>query len=121
MSRFVVLTHDHPLLHWDFMLEHEERLRTWRLGQPPDVGGAIVAEPLPDHRLAYLDYEGPVSGDRGHVTRWDRGEYETIDSSPRQIVVRLAGERLRGEAVLERSEAAESWTFRFNPHRAEGS
>ena len=115
MPRFVVLTHDHPLLHWDFMLEHGEKLRTWGLAHPPDAGGPIEAEPLTDHRLAYLDYEGPVSGGRGHVERWDRGEYETVESSPTRIVVRLAGEHLRGEAILDRSEASANWTFRLDP------
>jgi hypothetical protein len=115
MPRFVVLTHDRPLLHWDFMLEHGEKLRTWRLAHPPDAGRPIEAEPLADHRLAYLDYEGPVSGGRGHVERWDRGEYETVESSATRIVVRLAGERLRGEAVLERSQASASWRFQFDP------
>ena len=39
------------------------------------------AEVLPDHRLAYLDYEGPISGDRGSVTRWDRGTYDVEHQS----------------------------------------
>jgi DNA polymerase Ligase (LigD) len=115
MPRFVVLTHDHPLLHWDFMLEQGGKLRTWRLAHAPDAGGPIEAEALVDHRLAYFDYEGPVSGGRGHVTRWDRGEYETVKSSPTRVVMRLAGERLCGEAVLEQSEASANWTFRFDP------
>jgi hypothetical protein len=114
MPRFVVLTHDYPLLHWDFMLEHGKKLRTWRLAQRPDAGGSIDAEPLADHRLAYLEYEGAVSGGRGRVTRWDRGDYEGVASSATRIVVHLAGERLRGEALLEQSEASAAWTFRFD-------
>jgi hypothetical protein len=103
------------------MLQQGDVLRTWRLKEPPDAESPIIAEELPDHRLAYLDYEGPVSGGRGHVTRWDRGEYETVKSSPMRIVVCLAGECLRGDAVLERSEASANWTFRLDPRRAEGS
>jgi hypothetical protein len=114
MPRFIVLTHDHPRLHWDFMLEHGEKLRTWRLARPPDAGGPIAADAIGDHRLAYLDYEGPVSGGRGEVHRWDHGEFETIESLPEQIVVRLSGGRIRGEATLERIEQSEKWMFRMN-------
>jgi hypothetical protein len=114
MPRFAVLTHDHPTLHWDFLLEQGEKLRTWRLAQPPDAAGPIDAEALADHRLAYLDYEGPVSGGRGEVRRWDRGEYEVVESTSERLVVRLAGERLRGEASLERPAETAKWTFRLN-------
>ena len=114
MLRFVVLTHDHPTLHWDFMLEHGTRLRTWRLAQPPDADSPIDAEPLGDHRLAYLDYEGPVSGGRGEVHRWDHGEFEAIESTPERIVVRLSGARLRGEVSLERLHRSGKWKFRRN-------
>ncbi len=93
MPRFVVLTHDHPVLHGDFMLEQPQTLRTWRLIKPPEPGCLMDAELLADHRLAYLDNEGPVSGGRGEVRRWDRGEYEIIESTAERLVVRLIGER----------------------------
>lgn len=115
MPRFVVLTHDHPFLHWDFMLEEDTSLRTWRLMQPPDFGESIDAETLADHRLDYLNYEGPVSGGRGEVKRWDCGEYETIESTPMRVAVRLAGERLRGTAFLEPAASGPLWIFRFIP------
>jgi hypothetical protein len=112
MPRFVVLTHDHPVLHWDFMLEQAESLRTWRLAGCPDGVGTIDAEAIDDHRLAYLNYEGPVSGGRGQVRRWDWGEYEILDSTAERLVVRLSGERLRGVASLERTAVGSTWTFR---------
>jgi hypothetical protein len=101
MPRFVVLTHDHPELHWDFMLEQGTSLRTWRLSAEPNSGGAISAEPLPDHRLEYLDYEGPLSGDRGEVTQWDRGEYELIEESQSKLSLQLHGEKLNGRTTLQ--------------------
>lgn len=114
MPRFVVLAHDHPTLHWDFMLEDGDKLHTWRLAQAPDAVGPVDAEPLGDHRLAYLDYEGPLSGGRGEVRRWDHGEYDLLESTSQRIVVRLAGKRLRGEARLERSGIAPNWIFRLD-------
>ena len=76
MPRFVILRHDAPQgLHFDLLLEASGVLRTWALPQPPDSGVEMECEALPDHRMAYLDYEGPVSGGRGTVDRWDWGTY----------------------------------------------
>ena len=95
------------------MLEQAESLRTWRLAGCPDGVGAIDAEAIDDHRLAYLDYEGPVSGGRGQVRRWDRGEYEAVESTAERVVVRLVGERLRGAVSLERLGHSSNWRFRL--------
>jgi hypothetical protein len=115
MPRFVVLAHDHPLLHWDFMLENEAALRTWRLAQPPTESRPIPADAIADHRLAYLDYEGPVSGNRGTVSAFDRGEYALIEETTERVVAELCGAALRGTAVLERSRDDKNWTFAFTP------
>jgi DNA polymerase Ligase (LigD) len=121
MPRFVVLTHDHPFLHWDLMLEEGGILRTWRLDQPPDAEGPIAAEALGDHRRAYLDYEGPVSGGRGSVTRWDAGSYEVIESHADRMLARFVGAKLAGEASLERTQNGAVWIFRRGPVASEGS
>ncbi|MFQ5731082.1 MAG: DNA polymerase ligase N-terminal domain-containing protein [Planctomycetaceae bacterium] len=102
MPRFVVLEHDHPFLHWDFLLEAGKTLRTWRLHARPDAGGVIAAEPLPDHRPVYLDYEGPVSGGRGEVKRWDAGEFAWTEGTSDQCTVTLTGRKLAGQACLRR-------------------
>jgi hypothetical protein len=109
MPRFVVLTHDHPFLHWDLMLEEGDVLRTWRLKKQPDEQGPIRAEALGNHRLAYLDYEGPISGGRGTVERWDAGTYKTLESTGNRLVVRFAGKKLVGVAPFRR--LAHVWTF----------
>ena len=106
MPRFVILEHDHPELHWDLMLETGTVLRTWRLAQPPTAGGAVAAMALADHRLHYLDYEGPVSGGRGTVRRWDCGEYEEGDGG----TFNLRGARVHGKARLTRGDG-DVWTF----------
>jgi hypothetical protein len=103
MPRYVILEHDHPFLHWDLMLEMGAALRTWRLAVPLSSSSIIAAEPLGDHRLAYLDYEGPVSGNRGTVKRWDRGDFEMISDSENQLVLRLCGRRFNGIATLRRT------------------
>lgn len=35
-----------------------------------------------EHRRLYLDYEGPISGDRGSVRRVDAGTYERRSAAP---------------------------------------
>ena len=113
MPRFVVLRHDGPQgLHWDFMLEMGRGLATWALNREPDAPGPILAEALPEHRLAYLDYEGPLSGDRGAVSRWDRGSYELRIHTDSEVIAALCGEKLAGQAAL-RCSAAGRWEFSF--------
>ena len=113
MPRFVILEHDHPTLHWDLMLEAGGALRTWRLAEPPDHAGPIAATPLADHRLAYLDYEGPVGGDRGTVKGWDAGTYEIVDEDERGLEMRLHGQRVRGVCRL----TGECGAWRFESER----
>src|SRR4051812_46105534 len=102
MPRFVILEHDHPQLHWDLMLEVGAVLRTWRLAAPPTGGATVAAEQTFDHRPFYLDYEGPVSGNRGQVVRWDAGQFRFLLQEADQVQVLLEGGRLRGTLQLRR-------------------
>jgi len=117
MPRYVILTHDHPRgRHWDFMLEQGESLATWALGQPPDAAPRMPAEALPDHRPAYLDHEGPVSGGRGSVTRWDQGTYRLERHDDDRLIAIVTGQRLSGQVILERTAAdPQRWIFSFSP------
>ena len=120
--RFVVLRHETPTespraTHWDFMIEFDGALRTWALSAEPDQETEIAAEPLVDHRLAYLDYEGPIAGNRGSVARWDRGTYEVISSTDDCCLLQLVGERLRGTVRLSQDPGTGHWTFRFSSGR----
>ena len=103
MPRFVILRHDSPRgEHFDFMLEAGGVLKTWALPRAPEAGIEMDCEALVDHRLAYLDYEGPISGDRGVVTRWDCGTYTLEHQNEQEWAVTLAGDRLAGQATLLR-------------------
>ncbi len=98
------------------MLERGKVLRTWRLAQAPtDMLEPIAATPLPDHRLFYLSYEGPVSGDRGVVSGWDSGTYRLVSEAMdgTKIVVELDGNRLSGVAALEQTDSGE-WTLSWD-------
>lgn len=115
MPRFVILRHDSPHgVHFDLMLEVDDSLKTWALPQPPATGVDMSCKALGDHRLAYLDYEGPISGDRGSVTRWDHGTYAADQRSETQWVVNLAGQKLVGKATLSQTiDEPGQWQFSF--------
>jgi hypothetical protein len=125
MPRFVLLYHECPAgyarpSHWDLMLEAGESLHTWALCELPQGWQAaqsytaslfpkcaatstttiVGAEPLGDHRRDYLEYEGPVSGQRGRVTRIDAGTYRSLSESPDQLMIELSGRSLRGLVTL---------------------
>ena len=123
--RWVLLWHECPPdyrggSHWDLMLEREgvadeRRLATWALselpaGWPDAADGApteVEAVALADHRAAYLDYEGPISGDRGAVTRVASGELVWREQAERRVVVDLLN-GLQGEVSLV-GESGEEW------------
>jgi len=117
MPRFVVLAHDSPDgRHWDFMFETGPALATWALERPPESGQVATAKALPDHRAAYLDYEGPISRGRGSVVQWDRGTCEIEERSANRIVLVLSGKKLSGRAMLTRStDDPQCWRFLFTP------
>ena len=69
--RYVVLHHEGVAVpHYDLMFEREPggALTTYRSPAWPITVRTRI-EPLEDHRREYLEFEGPVSGDRGHVRR----------------------------------------------------
>jgi hypothetical protein len=101
--RFVVLAHtDRHGLHFDLMIDLGERLATWKCLLPPEQSGA-AGQPcvrLADHRHSYLDYEGPVSGDRGDVRRHDAGACTVLEHTDDRWRVNFAGRRLIGRYKL---------------------
>ena len=97
MPRFAILCHDHPFVHWDVLLEAGGACRTWRLLDSPERDMTTWrAEQLADHRLIYLDYEGPVSGDRGVVSQWDKGIFEWTICAVDRCEVVLSGKKWQG-------------------------
>jgi hypothetical protein len=118
MPRFAVSIHDGPRgLHYDLFLEDGEVLKTWALSQVPESSVEISCAALADHRPLYLDYEGPISDDRGYVTRWDGGIYSVLKWADDEIVLDLSGEKIAGRVAL-RCRSAE-WYFKWVPETRE--
>jgi hypothetical protein len=98
------------------MLEQTAALQTWALEKMPTAGESVLAEQLADHRLAYLEYEGQIAGDRGRVSRIATGEYETIYAANKTLVVQLRGEQLAGRLTLSRdNEKTHLWRVSLSP------
>ena len=116
--RFVVLHHTgHPTEpdHYDLLVEADGGLQTWRVMVAPDtVANECALQPLPHHRRDYLDYEGPVSNNRGRVRRHDSGTC-TIVRHATGLEVQFNGERLTGNWVIssEPTESERNKTFRL--------
>lgn len=116
MPRFVILRHDpepgsSQRLHWDFMLEEGSSLLTWSLQDEPFPNCHISAEQLADHRLEYIDFEGPVSRARGRVSRWDAGTYEWRVRTLDELAINLHGQKLHGQVHLQRSSPDTRWVL----------
>ena len=117
MKRFVLLLHKVPQdfgrgTHFDLMLESEVGLMTWAIERIPRPAETIEAMKLPDHRVEYLDYEGPVSKNRGVVTRVDSGRFEYLQATSDRIDVAMFGTKLTGRASL-RQVCGDNWLLTF--------
>lgn len=109
-GRFVLLhhqfeTHSSQQAHWDLMLEKRESLLTFQLlalptGSQIDLEPRLRAKRIADHRLVYLDYEGPISGNRGSVSQVAAGMYRTSNRAENSLIrLELAAKQLH--ALIE--------------------
>lgn len=119
LPRFVILEHDYPEVHWDLMLETEKSLRTWKLKESPrlllsKIEKTIKASALADHRLMYLDYEGPISNQRGFVKQFDQGLFEWLAINEQEITINLQGQQLTGILKLVKGNSGEDWQIKLN-------
>lgn len=157
MPRWVLLKHTTPdgAWHLDWMLEpravgeqdgHGVMLLTFRIGRlaardwvSPEAarrtladvskgGFGFAARRLPDHRSQYLDYEGPISGNRGEVRRllagtctwWNlalgEGRAEVMLDTP-WGAVRARGERRGRRAWRFEAREGVDWLAKVRPAR----
>ena len=119
-GRYVILYHQMPAAadrrsHWDLMFEVSTGLRTWAIETQPKPGLQAAAMALPVHRLEYLDYEGPVSRNRGVVKRIDSGTYLTGTVDAAVWKIQLKGRLLRCRLTLQEVEHHQGvWHFCFS-------
>ena len=124
--RFAVLKHVRETdIHWDLLLQLPDRplLATWQIRLDPvrweHENGPIPALELPDHRLVYLDFQGDISGGRGHVSHIDGGKIEIARGEKNIITCFLRGQLLHGSTSLKRmmvegETSSRQWELTFN-------
>lgn len=111
MPRFSILLHDHPYWHWDFLLEEGDSAQCWRLLRRPCCDEPIAAERLAPHRLLYLEYEGPVSGNRGDVQRFGCGTYKVRSPHPNSQIELIGLDWAQRAYIQETGDGRLFWYF----------
>ena len=93
-------------VHHDWLIEDptlpnpaapDARLWTARVAPPPQDWPSLQRFDLtviPPHRRAYLDYQGPVSGNRGYIRRLAHGMCQASIWSTNKIVLSLQSEQV---------------------------
>ncbi|ONI86659.1 DNA ligase [Saccharothrix sp. ALI-22-I] len=108
---FVIQEHHASRLHWDVRLERGGVLVSWAVpkGLPPEPGTIRLAVRTEDHPLEYASFSGVIPKGEygaGEMVIWDRGRYETVKWSDREVDVVLHGSRVQGEFVFFRRDPA---------------
>ncbi|WP_367128218.1 non-homologous end-joining DNA ligase [Saccharothrix sp. HUAS TT1] len=104
---FVIQEHHASRLHWDVRLERGGVLVSWAVpkGLPSEPGVVRLAVRTEDHPLEYASFSGVIPRGEygaGEVVIWDRGRYETVKWSDREVDVVLHGSRVEGGFVFFR-------------------
>jgi hypothetical protein len=110
--------------HFDLLIDPggDALLWTWETDQNvfenDGNSNRITATRLPDHRRVYLDFEGPLSGDRGEVKRQLFGTFVTSQCGNDQLL-RLTikaktshGVKVEGELTLMQ-DTSNAWQLEF--------
>ncbi len=116
---FVVQRHDARNLHYDFRLEMDGVLKSWAVPKEPpkEAGTKRLAIQTEDHPLAYASFEGEIPEGEygaGNVEIWDKGTFELLKREEKEIVVKLHGDKLKGDYVLIRTKYGKEekgWLF----------
>ncbi len=108
--------------HYDLMLSPPESglLWTWAIAvNPLDRGLPLECEVerLSDHRRVYLEYEGPISGDRGQVQQVATGSFEVIAWSDQQVAVRIGfdgANHQKDSFLISLTRRADAWQLNWS-------
>lgn len=118
--RFVIQEHHARRLHWDVRLERDGVLASWAVpkGLPTDPDTVRLAVRTEDHPIEYLDFSGEIPAGEyggGAMTIWDTGTYETEKWNPREVIVRMRGDKANGRYVFihtDRERGKDNWLLR---------
>ena len=100
------------------MLEMQSVLRTWALDDQLTSAGPMTtkAHPLADHRLTYLEFEGPLGRERGSVRQVESGIYEFFREDADCVRFRLSGRKIAGMVEIRLQAGKDSyWRLDWSP------
>ena len=112
IRRFVIHEHRSSRLHYDFRLEIDGVLKSWTIPKGPSMNPADrrLAIMVPDHTLAYIDFEGIIpegTYGAGPVIVWDAGTFVILDAVDPQTAIadgrinfELHGKKVKGSFSL---------------------
>lgn len=117
--RYVVLYHsgiDEP--HFDLLVETQpgSDLAAWRSPVWP-IESPISLQRLKDHRRIYLQYQGELSGRRGHVRRVADGACQVVIGENSVWNIRFSD----GNAIELLMVQADQWTASASPSKGRSS
>jgi bifunctional non-homologous end joining protein LigD len=127
---FVIQEHHARRLHWDVRLERDGVLVSWAVpkGLPTEPGTIRLAVHTEDHPMEYATFEGEIPKGEygaGKMIIWDRGRYETVKWSRREVSVVLHGQRVSGKYVFFRRDGSDGndkdWMVRRSDPAADPS
>jgi len=122
ISKKIFVIHDHHASHhhYDLRLEMDGVLKSWAVPKEPPTKKGIkrLAIQVEDHPLSYANFEGEIPEGNygaGKVEIWDKGTYELIKKTPKEIEVNFEGKKLKGNFVLIKTnygnKPEKSWLF----------
>ena len=88
--------------HWDLMIEDGDKLKTWRLDNPPEklTTEKTKAIQIDDHDKKFLTYQGPVNNGTGTAEIVDEGICTIEATTNNEIIINFEGKILKGNFQL---------------------
>ena len=117
---YVIHFHKSKKPHYDLRLEMDGVLKSWAVPKEPPTtkGTKRLAIQVEDHPLAYATFKGVIPEGNygaGTVKIWDKGNYELVKHTPKEIEVIFSGKKLNGKYILVKthfgSKPEKSWLF----------
>ena len=114
---YVIQEHHASHLHWDLRLELNGVLKSWAIPKEPPMEENVkrLAIAVEDHQLDYAVFEGAIPEGlygAGEVTIWDKGTFDLQEIQDKRIIIKINGEKLKGEyCLLKTNFQKNSWLF----------
>lgn len=110
---FVVQEHHARRLHYDLRLERDGVLASWAIpkGLPDDPAINHLAVHTEDHPMEYATFSGSIPKGEygaGEMFIYDRGRYECLKWTDREVKIVLHGRRLHGGFALFQTDG-DNW------------